>query len=275
MRSAGVAMSDSVNLYDNVYADFGSAAEAAVRRATYGEDIGQSSWMTAAAWLRFADQLHVGPESHVLEVGSGSGGPAVYLAEMRACRVTGVDINEHGIQNAERLASKRHVSDRVSFQKVDAAKPLPFSTATFDAVVSNDAMCHIPTRLDVLQDWFRIVRPGGRILFTDAMIVSGLVSHEELAIRSSIGFYVFLPPGENERLIAQAGFRLLGSEDATSDAAAIAKRWHHAREQHRAALVEREGADNFAGLQRFLDCVHRLSAERRLSRYSYLAERAG
>jgi len=46
---AGHAMSDSVNLYDHVYADFGSDAEAAVRRATYGEDIGQSSWMTAAA----------------------------------------------------------------------------------------------------------------------------------------------------------------------------------------------------------------------------------
>jgi hypothetical protein len=82
-------MSNSVDLYDNVYADFGSGAEAAVRRAAYGEDIGQSSWMTAAAWLRFADQLQVRTESHVLEVGSGSGGPAVYLAATRGCRVTG------------------------------------------------------------------------------------------------------------------------------------------------------------------------------------------
>jgi len=72
-----------VELYDNVYGDFASEAEAAVRRATYGEDIGQSSWMTASEWLRFADQLQVRPESHVLEVGSGSGGPAVYLAAMR------------------------------------------------------------------------------------------------------------------------------------------------------------------------------------------------
>lgn len=266
-------MSSSIDLYDNVYADFGSDAEAAVRRATYGEDIGQSSWMTAAAWLRFADQLHVGTESHVLEVGSGSGGPAVYLAAMRGCRVTGVDINEHGVHTGERLAAKRSLSDRVRFHKVDAAKPLPFTAATFEAVISNDAMCHIANRLDVLRDWYRVLRPGGRILFTDAMIVSGLVSHEELAIRSSIGFYVFLPPGENERLITQSGFRLLCSEDVTQDAAAIAQRWHDAREEHRAALVEREGQANFAGLQRFLACVHRLSADRRLSRYCYLAEK--
>jgi cyclopropane fatty-acyl-phospholipid synthase-like methyltransferase len=267
-------MSNSVDLYDNVYGDFGSDAEGAVRLAAYGEDIGQSSWMTAAAWLGFADRLQVRPESHVLEVGSGSGGPAVYLAARRGCRVTGVDINEHGISNGRRLAAARGLADRVKFQMVDAARPLPFPAATFDAVVSNDAMCHIANRLEVLTDWYRVVRPGGRMLFTDALIVSGPVSHEELALRSSIGFYLFVPPGENERLIAQSGFRLLESEDVTDDAAAIARRWHDAREEHRVELEEREGQANFAGLQRFLACVHRLSAERRLSRYCYLAEKA-
>ena len=79
-----------VNLYDNVYGDFGSAAEAAVRRETYGEDIGQSSWMTVTEWRHFADSLGVGAGSRVLEVGSGSGGPAVYLASATGCEITGV-----------------------------------------------------------------------------------------------------------------------------------------------------------------------------------------
>jgi len=105
------------------------------------------------------------------------------------------------------------------------------------------------------------------------MIITGLVSQEELAIRSSIGFYLFLPPGENERLIAGAGFMLLESVDLTAAAEMIAGRWHAARERHRRQLVEREGDENFAGLQRFLACVHRLSADRRLSRFSYLAEK--
>lgn len=266
-------MAEHVDLYDNVYGDYDSRAEAAVRRQTYGDDIGQSSWMTAAEWLGFADQLQVKEASHVLEVGSGSGGPAVHLALKRNCRVTGVDINSNGIANGERLAASRGIANRVSFRVVDASQPLPFPAGTFDAVVSNDAMCHLANRLDVLRDWHRIVRPTGRILFTDAMVVTGLVSHEELAVRSSIGFYLFVPPGENERLIAQAGFRLIGSEDLTAAAAAIAQRWHDAREQHRAELVEREGGANFEGLQRFLSCVQRLSEDRRLSRYAYLAER--
>ena len=263
----------SVDLYNHVYSDFCSDAEAAVRHATYGEDIGQSSWMTAEAWLEYADLLQVGADSTVLEVGSGSGGPAVYLAKRRGCRVTGVDLNEHGIANGTRLAADGGLADRATFQRVDASQSLPFPAATFDAVVSNDAMCHIANRMDVLKDWHRVLRPGGRMLFTDAMVISGLVSHEELATRSSIGFYVFLPRGENERLIAEAGFELLEARDMTGEAEVIARRWHDAREKHRAELIQREGTENFEGLQRFLSCVHRLSAERRLSRYCYLARR--
>jgi len=81
-----------------------------------------------------------------------------------------------------------------------------------------------------------------------------------------------VPPGENERLIEAAGFRLLGVDDETEGAATIARRWHDAREEHQTELTAREGEANFAGLQRFLDCVHTLSAERRLSRFCYLAE---
>lgn len=263
----------TIELYDNVYGDFASQAEATVRRETYGEDMGQSSWLTAKEWLGFADRLAIGAGSAVLEVGSGSGGPAVYLATARGCRVTGVDINEHGVRNSIALARARGVADRTEFRAVDASRPLPFPAASFDAVLSNDAMCHIRDRGTVLRDWHRVLRPGGRALFSDAMVLTGIVSHEELAIRSSIGFYVFVPPGENERLLEAAGFRVLEVMDVTSGAEDVARRWHDARARQRDALVAREGMANFDGLQRFLMCVHTLSAERRLSRFAYLGEK--
>ena len=262
-----------VDLYNNVYSDFASNAEAQVRQAAFGEDIGQSSWTTAAEWLRFADQAQVGKGSHVLEVGSGSGGPAIYLATKRDCRVTGVDLNPLGVANGERLAAARGVGDRVSFRVVDAREPLPFPDAGFDAVLSNDVMAHIVNRLDVLRDWHRLLRPGGRMLFSDAMVVTGAVSNAELAARSSIGSYLFVPPGENERFIEAAGFRLLGVEDLTLGAARVAKDWRDAREHHHPELVAREGEGNFAGLQQFLTAAHELAASRRLSRFSYLAEK--
>jgi hypothetical protein len=104
-------------------------------------------------------------------------------------------------------------------------------------------------------------------------VLTGLVSHEELATRSSIGFYLFVPPGANEALLRQAGFTLLGARDVTANAERVAGRWRDARARHRDALAAREGEANFEGLQRFLDCVHTLSVERRLSRFAYLAEK--
>jgi ubiquinone/menaquinone biosynthesis C-methylase UbiE len=265
----------SVDLYDNVYSDFGSDAERAVRREAYGEDLGQSSWLTAAEWLGFADLLGIVAGSEVLEVGSGSGGPAVYLAAARGCQVTGVDLNEHGVRNARNLAEARGLSDRVRFEAVDASRPLPFDENRFDAIVSNDAMCHIAGRPAVLREWYRVLKPGGRALFTDALVVTGPVTHEEVATRSSIGYYLFVPPGVNERMVQEAGFELKAVEDVTQNAADVASRWHDARAHYRSALVSREGEANFEGLQRFLRCVHTVSRERRLSRFAYLAKKPG
>lgn len=126
----------------------------------------------------------------------------------------------------------------------------------------------------MLREMHRVLKAGGRILFSDALVIGGMVSQEEIATRTSIGYYVFSPPGENERLIHEAGFRLIGAVDTTENAATIARRWHGAREKRRAALVDLEGEDNFESLQRFLSCVHTLTAERRLLRYLYVAERS-
>ena len=106
----------TVNLYDHAYGDFAGAAEEAVRRETYGVDLGQTSWLTATEWLGFADQLGIGASSNVLEVGSGSGGPGLYLAQQRGCRLTGVDLNENGVRNAMALVESHGMSDRVQFR---------------------------------------------------------------------------------------------------------------------------------------------------------------
>ena len=264
---------NSVNLYDNVYSDFAADVEYAVRLEAYGEDLGQSSWLTADEWLGFANDLRIGDGSNVLEVGSGSGGPAVWLAGRRDCRITGVDLNENGVRNASALAEARGVSARTEFRAVDANKPLPLPDASFDAIVSTDAMCHIAKRADVLKDWYRLLKPGGRALFTDAMVITGGLSAAEIATRSSIGFYIYVPPGANEAMLRNAGFTVTSVRDVTDNAAEVALRWHDARVRHREPLVAREGEANFDGLQRFLRCVHEVSAERRLSRFAYLAEK--
>src|SRR5262249_38345178 len=148
-------------------------------------------------------------KSSVLEIGCGSGGYAVHLAKSVRCRIVGLDINAEGVRNANALAEQAEVGAGAEFQQFDVSKALSAHDDAFDAVYSNDVLCHVQHRSQVFANVFRILKPGARFLFSDALVIGGLVSHEEIATRSSIGMYFFSPPGENERLIKQAGFKLL------------------------------------------------------------------
>ena len=165
------------------------------------------------------------------------------------------------------------MADKVEFRRADVAEPLPFPDSQFDALVSMDALCHFPERGRLFAEWCRILRPGGRLLVTDPVVVTGLVTKDELARRSSTGHFEFSPPGVNERLLRDAGFPLESVEDVTENAAQVSGRWHDARERRTDELRRLEGDETFAGLQRFLATVHVLTRERRLSRFAYLARK--
>jgi SAM-dependent methyltransferase len=134
-------------------------------------------------------------------------------------------------------------------------------------------MNHFPDRLKVFQEWWRILRPGRRAVFTDPVVITGPVTNDELALRSSIGLFLFVPLGVNEQLIETSGFRLLKHEDVSANAALVSRRWHESRQRHKDALIDIEGEERFKGLQLFFMTVHRLTSERRLSRIVYLVEK--
>ncbi|WP_165231245.1 SAM-dependent methyltransferase [Aquisphaera insulae] len=266
-------MPPTVDLYGTAYGNFAEDVLTQVRRDTYGEDFGQSSWVTGIEYRRFFQLLKLAAADHVLDVGCGSGGPALFLAREAGCRVTGVDVNQAGIQAGLTLARQAGLEDRVHFRRADVREPLPFPDRSFDAIVCMDAMCHLPDRGRILGEWCRVLRPGGRMLYTDPVVMTGLVTNEELATRSSTGYFEFCPPGVNERLIGQAGFELVRAEDVTDNEVEVSHRWHAARQLCSAELIRLEGEETFAGLQRFLATVHRLTSDRRLSRFAYLGRK--
>jgi cyclopropane fatty-acyl-phospholipid synthase-like methyltransferase len=263
----------NVDLYDSSYGHYGLTAYGEIRRETYGQDYGQTSWVTTAESHEIPALLHLSNKSSVLEIGCGSGGYAVHLAKHVGCQILGLDINAEGVRTANLLAEQAHVAERAEFLQFDVSQPLPEKDDAFDAVYSNDVLCHVDGRAQVFANVFRVLKPGGRFLFSDALVIGGLVSHQEIATRSSIGMYFFSPPGENERLIEQAGFRLLEARNTTLSSAVLSKRWHDARDKRKSELVAIETESNFAGLQRFLTCVHVLTSERRLLRFLYLMKK--
>jgi len=268
-------MAKRIDLFDSTYSHFTKRVLETIRKETFGQDIGQNSWTTIDEYDRFLSWLDLRPEHHLLEVASGSGRPGLYVANRAGCRVTGIDANEAGVATATQSAADSNQADRVTFTVANANSPLPFDGDSFDAILCIDSMNHFPDRLKVFQEWRRILRPGRRAVFTDPVVITGPVTNDELALRSSIGLFLFVPIGVNEQLIEAAGLRLVKQEDVTANAALVSGRWHGSRERHKDALIKIEGEERFAGLQQFFAAVHRLTTERRLSRIVYLVEKPG
>lgn len=260
-----------VNFYDSQYGHLTASVQTDIRRETYGEDLGQASWITLREALEWFQRLGLGPGQKALEVACGSGGVALRMARETGSSCVGVDINVHGIDAANQLAAREGMASLLSFQVVDAAGQLPFPDESFDAVFCNDAINHLPGRLGVLTDWYRALKPGGRLLFTDPIVVTGQLSNEEIRLRSSIGFFLFTPVGHNERLLEQSGFTIREVRDVTGAVASMSRKWRDARARRREHLLALEGEQSYDGFQRFLDTVCTLASEKRLSRFMYLA----
>lgn len=266
---------EDTGVFDAAYGHFADELYAEIRREAFGEDIGQTSWLTADEQRGFCDWLALDSSSELLEVASGSGGPALFTVEQTGCRLVGVDIHDAGVATANAAAAERGLGERARFLVVDARERLPFEDETFDAVICIDSINHMYERSAVLREWRRVLRPSGRVLFTDPITVTGLLRREEMILRGgAMGEFVFTPPGLDQRLLEEAGFADVRAEDITENAARVAAAWHAARERRSADLDEVEGAEQNARTQSFLWTVANLAAEQRLSRLAYLARRA-
>jgi SAM-dependent methyltransferase len=259
--------------YDANYGNFQTRLYEEIRREAFGEDIGQNSWLTAAEQDGFLGWLNLSSATTLLDVACGAGGPALRISATTGCSVVGIDVHEQAIATARSLAAQRRLDRIAQFQVVDAAQQLPFPDAGFDAITCIDGINHLPDRPRVIADWTRLLKRGGRLLFTDPVVVTGPLTNQEIAIRSSASFYLFVPPGYDERAIEKCGLHLLRSENVTRNMAHVADRRYAARAARGAAVREIEGDATYEAQQEFLAVTARIANEGRLSRLVYLAEK--
>ena len=259
--------------YDDAYKNFQTELYEQIRREAFGGDIGQNSWHTADEQDSFLRWLELSPGKTLLDVACGTGGPALRVAATTGCSVVGIDVHEQAVSTARSLAAQRGLSRRAEFQVADAAEQLPLSDAAFDAITCIDAINHLSNRRQVIAEWARLLKPGGRLLFTDPIMVTGPLTNAEISIRSSAGSYLFVPLGYDERMIAQCGLHLLVSEDLTRNMAEVAERRKAARAARESALRKIEGDQTYEGQQEFLEVAARIAKEGRLSRFVYVSEK--
>jgi len=169
MIASNTPKADFINRYDTMIL-------APEMRALYD----QSGFYNVGAWTEDTQRMSVACRQMVdlhlkaipkdlrplsiLDVGCGLGGVTHVLAEaFPQARVGGVNISTRQIEEAQRRFPE------IDFQVADATA-LPFSDATFDLIISVEAAFHFDRRVDFLAEAFRVLRPGGSLIFTDLMV---------------------------------------------------------------------------------------------------------
>jgi ubiquinone/menaquinone biosynthesis C-methylase UbiE len=121
-----------------------------------------------AATADLARLAGISADMSVLDVGSGVGGPARFLAATYGCRVTGVDLSEPFVDAARYLSQRTGQSERVSFHTASALD-LPFDGSSFDAVLLQHVAMNISERAQLYREIRRVLRPGGRFATFDVV----------------------------------------------------------------------------------------------------------
>jgi SAM-dependent methyltransferase len=264
---------NEVRGYDDFYKEFDSPLMRQIRQEAYGKDIGQHSWVTADELLENIPRLGLTRASRFLDLGCGPCGPLTFVMAEVGCHGTGLDVSASAITAGHARAATLGLDNFVTLFAADLNEPLPFASDSFDAVISLDVILHLDHREAFFREVARVLSHGGRFLFTDAGVITGPVSNEQLQLRAAHGYTQFVPPGFNERMLATAGFHLLQIEDRTESTLKNATGRLATRLAHRVELESLEGGPPFERQQRYLEAVIDLARTRAMSRFMYLVER--
>jgi SAM-dependent methyltransferase len=183
-----------------------------------------------------------------------------------------LDLSSEAVAAGRRRAASLGVDRLATITEADLNSPLALEAGSFDAAISLDVVLHVRDRSALFREIARVLAPGGKFLFTDAGVLVGIISDDEVASRSLHGHTHFVAPGFNERALDDAGFRLLETEDRTEGLLMNAEGRLAARLAHREELEPVEGTTGFAREQDYLETVTALSRRRSVSRMMYLAE---
>ncbi|NWG24481.1 MAG: methyltransferase domain-containing protein, partial [Pseudorhodoplanes sp.] len=156
------------------------------------------------------------PGMLVVDFCAGLGGPARYLAHRYGVTVTGIDLNPSRVAGARELTQRVGLADKVTMLEGDVTNT-PLAPESVDRVVSQEAFLHIPDKAAAAREAHRILKAGGRLVFTDWVTHRPLTAAESEVMWRGIAAQTLQSIESYKALLAQAGFRVAALDDLTAD----------------------------------------------------------
>ena len=213
------------------YAGEGNLAEAIAQKlAQAGKDVARLGTADLAtvdefhirgrkATLELARLLGLDSASHLLDIGSGLGGPARTVAEAHGCRVTGIDLTQAFCDAAAVMSGWVGLGERVAFRQGDATA-LPFEDGTFDAAMTIHVAMNIAAKDRMYAEARRVLKPGGRFGVYDVLQGEGGTVHFPVPWAREPSISHLATPEEMVALLTAAGFGIEATLDSTEESEA-------------------------------------------------------
>ena len=173
-----------------------------------------------AATKELAALAALKPGARVLDVGSGLGGPARFLATTYDCDVTGVDLMPEFCAVATELSRLTRLAERTRFRQGNALT-LPFDAGTFDCVWTIQAQMNIAEKREFYSEITRVLRAGGRFVFQDICAGNGQPLEFPVPWASEAGQSHLISPEDLRTLLNALGLK----EHAFRDVSASIIAW--------------------------------------------------
>ena len=206
---------------------------------------------------RAAEQFGLGPASRVLDIGSGLGGPARFLAHSTGCHVTALELQPSLHAIAADLTQRCGLGKLVTHLCGDAlSHPIP--DAAFDVVVSWLAVHHITDRTRLLARFARALRPGGGCYIEDLCMHVPFSEHNLHEVRDILAAPVVTTIDDFVSDLREAGFISVMATDLTADVTPIVVGRLAAWRKGHTTYADEYGEDAYTALETFYEVIARL-----------------